>query len=230
MALDTEILQCARTLFDHRFIEEIRPAYRTHLCETKTKLSSGPEFPFSGVDAQRLMAVEVQFAKQAAKAQAESLVTAIKMAGLKFDKEALTVGLDNAKELPKKHYYSATNTVCSTFPQNPLDPAVKAGVEQDVKAEMDRIHDSILALLKSKLAEAVLVARATKHDSDDQIFARMAVDEARKSAPESDERPHPKVGAVVVKNGQVLITAHRGEHPECHAVSRAQCLVNGALL
>src|SRR6266850_3710178 len=166
MALDSEILQCARTLFDHRFREEIRPAYHAHLRETKAKLSVGPEFPFSGVDARRLMAVEVQFAKEAAMAEAESLVKAIGMAGLKFDREALTAGLDNAKALLKYHQHSAARNVCSAFPQNPLDPAVKAGVEQDVQAEMDRIHDSILALLKAKLAEAVLAARATKHGSD----------------------------------------------------------------
>ena len=37
-----------------------------------------------------------------------------------------------------------------------------------------------------------------------------------KSVPE-DERPHPKVGAVVVKNGLVLSKAHRGEVLKSHA-------------
>jgi pyrimidine deaminase RibD-like protein len=50
---------------------------------------------------------------------------------------------------------------------------------------------------------------------DDQ-FARMAIDEARKSAAE-DERVHPMVGCVVVKEGKVLATAHRGEIKGCHA-------------
>ncbi|SPE38913.1 putative Diaminohydroxyphosphoribosylaminopyrimidine deaminase [Candidatus Sulfopaludibacter sp. SbA6] len=44
----------------------------------------------------------------------------------------------------------------------------------------------------------------------------MAIEEALKSVPE-DERPHPKVGAVVVKNGQVLSKAHRGEILKSHA-------------
>src|SRR6266446_9897550 len=51
----------------------------------------------------------------------------------------------------------------------------------------------------------------------DRTFARLAIDEARKSIPESDGRPHPKVGAVVVKDGKVLSTAHRGEVPGNHA-------------
>ena len=50
----------------------------------------------------------------------------------------------------------------------------------------------------------------------DHKFARLAIEEARKSVPE-DERIHPKVGVVVVKDGRVLATAHRGESPQCHA-------------
>ncbi len=52
---------------------------------------------------------------------------------------------------------------------------------------------------------------------DDRQFARLAVDEARKSVSENDNRAHPKVGAVVVKDGKVLSTAHRGEQPGNHA-------------
>jgi pyrimidine deaminase RibD-like protein len=48
---------------------------------------------------------------------------------------------------------------------------------------------------------------------EDRRFALMAIEEARKSIPE-DDRPHPKVGAVVVKNGVVVSKAHRGENPK----------------
>lgn len=51
---------------------------------------------------------------------------------------------------------------------------------------------------------------------DDRRFALMAIEEAQKSVAE-DERPHPKVGAVVVKNGVVLSKAHRGEILKSHA-------------
>ncbi len=51
----------------------------------------------------------------------------------------------------------------------------------------------------------------------DRKFARLAIDEARKSVPEPDGRSHPKVGAVVVKNGKLLSTAYRGERSENHA-------------
>jgi pyrimidine deaminase RibD-like protein len=60
-------------------------------------------------------------------------------------------------------------------------------------------------------------ARMPVKISDDPKFARRAIDEARKSIAEADGRPHPKVGAVVVKNGQILATAHRGEAAGNHA-------------
>jgi pyrimidine deaminase RibD-like protein len=60
--------------------------------------------------------------------------------------------------------------------------------------------------------------KADKEDKedDDSRFARLAIEEARKSLPE-DDRPHPKVGAVVVKDGRVVSKAHRGESPKSHA-------------
>jgi pyrimidine deaminase RibD-like protein len=44
----------------------------------------------------------------------------------------------------------------------------------------------------------------------DKEFCKMAVELAKKSIPE-DDKPHPFVGAVVVKDGKVLATGYRGE-------------------
>ncbi|HEU0049364.1 MAG TPA: deaminase, partial [Nitrososphaera sp.] len=215
--MDSEVLQCARTLFENRFEAEIRPAHNIRLWDTKTKFSMGTQLPSSGVDAQRLIGAEVQFAREAAMAQAECFVAAIKTAGLRFDNEALLIGLGNTKELLDKHKHSATKTVFSGFAQQ-IDPALKAGVEQDLDAKFAHIHDSVLRLLKSKVAETILEAKAeTKNNSNDAVYARMAIDEARRSISENDNRPHPLVGAVVVKDGKVLSKAHRGEVPGNHA-------------
>src|ERR1035437_558734 len=71
-------------------------------------------------------------------------------------------------------------------------------------------------------------------ESDDRKFARLAIEEARKSVPEADGKTHPRVGAVVVKNRQVLATAHRGEaegnHAEYFALEKklADAVVAGA--
>ena len=44
----------------------------------------------------------------------------------------------------------------------------------------------------------------------------MALEEAKHSVAE-DDRVHPKVGVVIVKDGEILSTAHRGEFLEGHA-------------
>jgi pyrimidine deaminase RibD-like protein len=44
----------------------------------------------------------------------------------------------------------------------------------------------------------------------DRSFCELAIAEARKSVAE-DDRPHPSVGVVIVKNGKILATGHRGK-------------------
>lgn len=48
--------------------------------------------------------------------------------------------------------------------------------------------------------------------NQDHRFARLAIEEARKSISEPDGRHHPKVGAVVVQSGVVLVTATALQH------------------
>jgi pyrimidine deaminase RibD-like protein len=48
----------------------------------------------------------------------------------------------------------------------------------------------------------------------DRQFCEMAVVEAKKSIAEDDQRLHPRVGAVIVKDGKVLTTGFRGESGE----------------
>lgn len=67
-----------------------------------------------------------------------------------------------------------------------------------------------------ELAPSLLGEVTDASEPDDSEFARLAIEEARKSVSE-DGRVHPRVGVVVVKDGQVLATAHRGEFPQCHA-------------
>jgi pyrimidine deaminase RibD-like protein len=86
---------------------------------------------------------------------------------------------------------------------------------------MAHIYESILRLLRVKLQEAVLAARKLKRSTipneEDRKFANLAIEEARQSISEPDGKPHPMVGAVVVKNGKVLSQAHRGEVQGNHA-------------
>lgn len=66
------------------------------------------------------------------------------------------------------------------------------------------------------LPVTVSIASVPSGEADDRKFSRLAVEEARKSISE-DNRVHPKVGVVVVKDGRVIASAHRGEVPQCHA-------------
>ncbi|MGC1782717.1 MAG: deaminase [Acidobacteriaceae bacterium] len=70
-------------------------------------------------------------------------------------------------------------------------------------------------MLRAFIKELEIIPPRRPQVQDDR-FARMAVDEARKSTAE-DHRAHPMVGCVVVKDGRVLATAHRGEVEGNHA-------------
>jgi len=56
----------------------------------------------------------------------------------------------------------------------------------------------------------------TPSDQEDRQFSVLAIEEASRSIFE-DDRPHPKVGAVVTRDGRALSKAFRGEKPKCHA-------------
>ncbi len=72
-------------------------------------------------------------------------------------------------------------------------------------------------LMSESIATSEHSTRQTDHNADlDRKFARLAIEEALKSVPE-DDRPHPKVGAVVVRDGKILSKAHRGEKEKSHA-------------
>ena len=66
-------------------------------------------------------------------------------------------------------------------------------------------------------ATSPVASLATAFTPEDRRFAEMAILEARRSVSEDDQQPHPKVGAVVVRDGQLLDLAHRGEVAGCHA-------------
>ena len=95
------------------------------------------------------------------------------------------------------------------------------GVPLHEGAELaDLANITITGKGKRELQRPPSIARpqsAAPSQSEDWKFAQMAVEEARKSIAESDDPPNPKVGAVVVKGGKVLATAHRGEFLGCHA-------------
>jgi pyrimidine deaminase RibD-like protein len=224
MAIDPDVLRYADSLFNHRLSEEIRPAHFARIREARKRFPTSPELPFSGVEAQRLIEMETQFAKEAAIAQVECLATALTKSGLDFNDEAFRKGMDDTRELLERHKQNTIRTVSSAFTQRgkPPEQTSREALERTVDATMAHIHDSVLGWLKVKLHESILTVRTAAQQpanraDEDQRYARLAIEEARKSVSELDGKPHPKVGAVVVKNGRLLSAAHRGEWPENHA-------------
>ena len=78
-------------------------------------------------------------------------------------------------------------------------------------------------------SDRTLIARTARTDTEPNKVSRehfeLAVALSTRSIPEKDGRLHPKVGAVVVKNGQVVTSAFRGEmgrgdHAEYIALER----------
>lgn len=99
----------------------------------------------------------------------------------------------------------------TSFPA-PKDPSLEGAANRARNALAEEFHEmrlsSSLGITEKSPNHAVL---------SDRRFAQLAIGEARESVSENDGRPHPKVGVVVVKDGQVLGMAHRGETPKCHA-------------
>jgi pyrimidine deaminase RibD-like protein len=81
---------------------------------------------------------------------------------------------------------------------------------------MDRMAASWSQRLESDAVAEEYRASRPSDVRDDRYFALLAIEEAKKSIAE-DDRPHPKVGAVIVKDGKILAKAHRGENLKSHA-------------
>jgi pyrimidine deaminase RibD-like protein len=221
MPVDPEIAKYAENRFNQRFEDEIRPAYQQRLSEALARWNPSPQLLFSGSQAQAFIAVEARYAREAAYAQAESLIEALEKAGLPFDDDAFRKGLEDTKKILEKHGEYSYRKVIGHFNVAAMPKDALKALEQDVDNKMAHIHDSILRFLKVKLQETVLTARKSKQssslDDEDRKFAKLAIEEARQSVSEQDRKPHPMVGAVVVKDGKVLSSAHRGEAPGNHA-------------
>jgi hypothetical protein len=118
--LDTAITTLYESLFDFRMKTELYPEYEQQLRETRLKLSTAQNLPFSGIDAQKLLIVEVAFAQRCALAQVECLAEALEKGHRFFDTEALNRGLEDTKRLLEKQKKNACDRI--------LSPANWAGV------------------------------------------------------------------------------------------------------
>jgi pyrimidine deaminase RibD-like protein len=142
-------------------------------------------------------------------AKADALLDAYELYGAEFDGSIL----EQAVELRSK--------VIAEINDNPLFVPPN-GTSQLFLSFLTANTAAIINSISCQLEQRKVMPKFKKTEShannvdEDRRFALMAIEEARKSVAE-DGRPHPMVGAVVVKDGKVLSTAHRGELPGNHA-------------
>jgi pyrimidine deaminase RibD-like protein len=94
-----------------------------------------------------------------------------------------------------------------------LPPGVPA--LQMFQPRLETNTGAIVNSIACQIEQRKVVPKFKRADMD-RRFEEMAIQEARQSVAE-DDRAHPRVGAVVVKDCKVLSKAHRGENPKCHA-------------
>jgi len=156
--------------------------------------------------------------------------------GIEIDQQMIRLGLYFADELSvlsplrrdEKQVFPASSGVTEHIysvmndggPWDLLIKRSRSNVENyPYGRSLERIaedHQAIEPLDIEALTKDVSDSFASSNDAEDRKFAQLVVKEARKSISE-DGRVHPKVGVVVVKDGRVLATAHRGEIPQGHA-------------
>src|SRR6202034_4635294 len=99
------------------------------------------------------------------------------------------------------------SAIASTVQAHLLKSAIDSGHLTKTKNMANRDDFVVDIVLTDEGAEQILTPQ-------DRQYCTMAVELARKSIHESDGEPHPYVGAVVVKAGQVISTGYRGETGE----------------
>lgn len=194
---------------------DINQKTRLDIAQVKEGLAS-KGLAVSSVMVREMARVQAKRVNAVVQAKADSLLDAYELYGAEFDGSIL----EEAATLRSSLISQTCNNPSFVLP---------TGTSQFFSSLLNTNTDAILKTIACQIEQRKVMPKFKKPESyatispisgrvdEDRRFALMAIDEARKSIPEGDNKPHPKVGAVVVKNGKVLSTAHRGEVPGNHA-------------
>ena len=94
--------------------------------------------------------------------------------------------------------------IANTLQARMLETAIASGHLK--KTRCIAIPDEFLADISLTKSGSQLIQTTL-----DREFCELAIAEARKSSAEDDGKPHPYVGVVIVREGQILATGYRGE-------------------
>jgi pyrimidine deaminase RibD-like protein len=183
--------------------------------------------PLSGVDIQAVIRLYVDHVERCTAARFESYEQAYAEAGRVASEQDLADIIREFKAARVQEIQHSAGAISQFIASRGPTAAPAGSPEEYVDHGSAQGHDRVLERWKIWKAKAQLksspamAAGQKKPDgngaeADDRRFALLAIEEALKSVPE-DGRPHPKVGAVVVKNGEILSKAHRGENLKSHA-------------
>ena len=225
--MDEDVKKYADALYESARMESARTLReaRVKAQQLMAARNSG-NLPLSGIDVQAIIRLHSEHVERCTTARFESYEQAYAEAGSLASEQDFADIINRFKAVRIQEIgYSAgairqfiTSRGPTVAPLGSLDEYVDHGSAQG--------HDRVLERwkiwkAKAQLKSSLPVASGRKSDgigveAEDRRFALLAIEEALKSVPE-DGRPHPRVGAVVVKNGEVLSRAHRGESLKSHA-------------
>lgn len=214
--MDQKLRHYADMLFERALFESARTLQvdRRKYQQERAARSASIALPISGTEVQGFERLFVQHIDRCMEARLESFRKALQEAGQHPTEDDLQSILTAVRETQVIQIGHATQAIQQLI-------KTRGGVLADFDPKIAlvalsaRAHDRILGDWKVWRAQVQLSAERSTAPGD-WHFANMALEEARKSVAE-DDRVHPMVGAVVVKDGKVISQAHRGETPASHA-------------
>lgn len=199
-------------------------AYHTSLLKAKQEIAAAISFLasrgviLSGDTILSVAKIQGEHINTVVQAKADALLDAYELYGVEIDNFILI----EASQLRW--------TLIDVLSQNHQTASLPPGVPafEMFKPQLVTNTGAITNLIECQIERRRLIPKLKKQEErakssegssivdDDRRFAEIAIEEARKSVSE-DGKAHPKVGAVIVKDGKVVSRAHRGEDPKCHA-------------
>ena len=174
------------------------------IAETKARFASRGII-LSGNTVHEVARLQGEHINTVVQTKADSLLDAYELYGAEIDDSILAAATElRATLLDSVGAYSASG----------LPPGVPAF--EQFRPLLETNTGAILNTIACQIEQRKVIPKLKRTIDPDRRFEEMAIEEARQSIAE-DERAHPRVGAVVVKYGKVVSTAHRGENPKCHA-------------
>jgi pyrimidine deaminase RibD-like protein len=173
------------------------------IAESKARLASRGVI-LSGATVHEIARHQGEHINTVVQAKAEGLLDAYELYGAEIDDSILATA---------PVLRAALLDSIGAYPASGLPPGVPAF--EHFRPLLETNTGAILNTIACQIEQRKVIPKLRRTDPD-RRFEEMAIEEALRSIPE-DERPHPSVGAVVVKNGAIVSTAYRGESPKSHA-------------